>query len=91
MYVGKLIFPRTFTLTGNVEHALALLKASTQWRLNEKIDNLLEWIPSQHLVRDYPIEFAGIDRDGSPVWVVPFGKCNVRSKEINNQVMRVTF
>ncbi|TRY72593.1 hypothetical protein TCAL_10859 [Tigriopus californicus] len=63
---------------GNVEQALELLKASTRWRLNEKIDNLLEWIPSQHLVRDYPIEFAGVDRDGSPLWVVPFGKCNVR-------------
>eukprot|EP00095_Tigriopus_kingsejongensis_P001938 maker-scaffold246_size239296-snap-gene-1.33 protein:Tk01938 transcript:maker-scaffold246_size239296-snap-gene-1.33-mRNA-1 annotation:"hypothetical protein DAPPUDRAFT_300396" len=63
---------------GNMERAEDLLRTSVQWRMADKIENLLQWRPPADLMESYPIEFAGVDRDGSPVWIIPFGQCDVR-------------
>ena len=55
-----------------------LYRKNVIWRKSQKIDELIAWKPPTVIQNYYPGGFAGYDKDGSPVWVVPFGKADVR-------------
>ena len=43
------------------------------WRKQNGMDQILSWNPPEVLKKYFPGGFAGFDKDGSPVWVIPAG------------------
>lgn len=48
------------------------------WRKENEVGLILDWEPPSHFSEDYPYEITGVDKDGCPVLVVPFGHWDVR-------------
>ena len=65
---------------GKVEEAETLYRASHTWRRQKGVDRLIRWKPPAVLRNFYPGGFVGFDRDGSPVWIIPFGGADMKGK-----------
>jgi len=63
---------------GKVGEAETLYRASHTWRRQKGVDRLIRWKPPVVLRNFYPGGFAGFDRDGSPVWIIPFGGADMK-------------
>jgi len=63
---------------GKVEEAETQYRASHTWRRQKGVDRLIRWKPPAVLREFYPGGFAGFDRDGSPVWIIPFGGADMK-------------
>ena len=55
-----------------------LYRKNVIWRKTQSIDQLMAWKPPTVIQNYYPGGFAGYDKEGSPVWVIPFGRADVR-------------
>ena len=55
-----------------------LYRKNVIWRETQNIDQLMSWKPPTVIQNYYPGGFAGYDKEGSPVWVIPFGRADVR-------------
>ncbi|CAG7818201.1 unnamed protein product, partial [Allacma fusca] len=42
-------------------------------------NNLVEWKAPEEIIKKYPYYWSGYDFDGRPLWILEFGKWNVRS------------
>jgi len=63
---------------GKVGEAETMYRASHTWRRQKGVDRLIRWKPPVVLRNFYPGGFAGFDRDGSPVWIIPFGGADMK-------------
>ena len=63
---------------GKVGEAETQYRASHTWRTQKGVDRLIKWKPPVVLRNFYPGGFAGFDRDGSPVWIIPFGGADMK-------------
>lgn len=61
----------------NVDKAELMLKNSLEWRREWGIDSLLDWKPPEVLLKYYPVGQVGHDMAGRPVWIIPFGGCDM--------------
>ena len=48
------------------------------WRKQNGMDQILSWNPPEVLKKYFPGRFAGFDKDGSPVLVIPAGFTDVK-------------
>ena len=55
-----------------------MFRASSTWRRQAGVDKLIKWRPPVVLRNYYPGGFAGFDREGCPVWIIPFGQADVK-------------
>jgi len=62
----------------NVQKAEATYRKSLVWRRQKGIDRILDWKPPLVLQKYYPGGFCGFDREGCPVWIIPFGKADMK-------------
>lgn len=62
----------------NVDKAEQMLKKSLEWRQEWEVDTVLEWEVPEVLTKYYPVGMAGHDKTGCPVWVIPYGGCDMR-------------
>ena len=67
---------------GNVEAAESMYRSSATWRRQKGVDRLVKWKPPVVLRKYYPGGFAGFDRAGCPVWIIPFGQADMKGKWI---------
>ena len=58
-----------------------MFRKSEQWRKSQNIDDLISWKPPDAIRDFYPGGFAGYDSDNCPVWLVPFGKADVKGTD----------
>ena len=59
-----------FILTMETLYAVFfIMLQSLEWRKRIGADELLSWTPSQVLQDYYPGGYAGVDKQGYPVWV----------------------
>ena len=63
---------------GNVEAAEYIYRSSATWRRQKGVDRLVKWKPPVVLRKYYPGGFAGFDRAGCPVWIIPFGQADMK-------------
>ncbi|XP_063601788.1 SEC14-like protein 2 [Penaeus indicus] len=62
----------------NLDKAESMLKNSLLWRKEWEADTVLEWEPPEVLEKYYPVGQAGHDKEGRPVWIIPYGGCDMR-------------
>ncbi|KAK7051129.1 hypothetical protein SK128_003800, partial [Halocaridina rubra] len=62
----------------NIEKAENMVKRSIDWRKELDVDTVLKWDVPEVLLKYYPVGMAGHDREGLPVWIIPFGGCDMR-------------
>ncbi|KAG0712931.1 SEC14-like protein 2 [Chionoecetes opilio] len=62
----------------NIDKAEQMLKKSLEWRREWGADTVLEWEVPEVLSKYYPVGIAGHDKTGCPVWVIPYGGCDMR-------------
>ncbi|XP_076062028.1 SEC14-like protein 2 [Oratosquilla oratoria] len=62
----------------NVDKAENMLTKSLDWRREWDVDNVLSWNPPEVLLKYYPVGMAGHDKEGRPVWIIPYGGCDMR-------------
>ena len=55
-----------------------MYRKSLVWRRQKGIDRLLDWKPPLVLQKYYPGGFCGFDREDCPVWMIPFGKADMK-------------
>ena len=55
-----------------------MFRKSSNWRRQAGVDRLIKWRPPVVLRNYYPGGFAGFDREGCPVWIIPFGQADVK-------------
>ena len=55
-----------------------MFRKSLNWRIQKGVDRILHWTPPYVLANYYPGGFAGFDKDGCPVWVIPFGHADMK-------------
>ena len=63
-----------------VEEAEAMYRKSANWRRQKGVDRILKWKPPVVLRNFYPGGFAGFDREGCPVWIIPFGQADMKGQ-----------
>jgi len=61
-----------------VEEAEEMYRKSAEWRRQKGVDRILKWNAPEVLRKYYPGGFAGFDREGCPVWIIPFGHADVK-------------
>ena len=66
---------------GRLGEAETLYRAAHTWRRQKGVERLLRWKPPAVLSHFYPGGFAGFDRDGCPVWIIPFGGADMRGSK----------
>ncbi|CAG7824497.1 unnamed protein product, partial [Allacma fusca] len=59
-----------------VHLAAKRLRKTALFRQRVKADHLLDWTPSEHFTSNLPYECSGYAKDGSPVFLFPFGQWN---------------
>ena len=59
-----------------------MYRSSVTWRRQKGVDRLVKWKPPVVLRNYYPGGFAGFDREGCPVWIIPFGQADMKGKWI---------
>lgn len=63
----------------NVNKAERMLREHLQWRQEFGADTLLHGPEAPEVLRKYyPGGMTGHDRDGCPVWLIPFGNCDLK-------------
>ena len=68
---------------GDLRVSETMFRKSVQWRLNQRVDDLISWRPGDVIRDHYPGGLAGHDDDNCPVWIIPFGKADVKGGVIN--------
>ncbi|CAL4135455.1 unnamed protein product [Meganyctiphanes norvegica] len=61
----------------DLDKAELMLKNNIVWRREWGIDELLDWKPPEVLLKYYPVGQIGHDKAGRPVWIIPFGGCDM--------------
>ncbi|CAL4128568.1 unnamed protein product, partial [Meganyctiphanes norvegica] len=61
-----------------VDKAEEMLLKSLDWRREFDVDSVLKWEPPEVLLKYYPVGQVGHDKQGCPVWIIPFGGCDMR-------------
>ncbi|MCL4133613.1 UNVERIFIED_CONTAM: hypothetical protein GTU68_044313, partial [Idotea baltica] len=49
-----------------------------EWRKEWEVDSILTWKAPEVLIKYYPVGFSGYDKDGFPVWIIPYGRGDMR-------------
>ncbi|XP_068239493.1 SEC14-like protein 2 [Palaemon carinicauda] len=62
----------------NIDKAESMIRKSMEWRKEWDVETVLEWDVPEVLQRYYPVGMAGHDRGGLPVWIIPYGGCDMR-------------
>ncbi|XP_045616077.2 SEC14-like protein 2 [Procambarus clarkii] len=62
----------------NIDKAEHMLRRSMQWRKEWGADSVLDWDVPEVLHHYYPVGMAGHDKTGLPVWIIPYGGCDMR-------------
>ncbi|KAK4311734.1 hypothetical protein Pmani_016790 [Petrolisthes manimaculis] len=62
----------------NIEKAEQMLRKSLEWRKEWGADSVLEWEVPEVLSKYYPVGMCGHDKKGLPVWIIPYGGCDMR-------------
>ncbi|XP_050715606.1 SEC14-like protein 2 [Eriocheir sinensis] len=62
----------------NLDKAEQMLRKSLEWRREWGADTVLEWEVPEVLSKYYPVGMAGHDNKGCPVWIIPYGGCDMR-------------
>ncbi|KAG7158498.1 SEC14-like protein 2-like [Homarus americanus] len=62
----------------NLDKAEQMLKKSMEWRKEWSTDTVLDWDVPEVLLKYYPVGMAGHDKTGLPVWIIPYGGCDMR-------------
>jgi len=59
-----------------LDEAEEMLRNHMQWRADNDIDNILEWEPPEDMVKAFPYEMTGVDKQGRPI--ICYGIWDVR-------------
>lgn len=63
----------------NVAQAEAMLRENLQWRKQNNIDTILDdYEPTEVLKKYYPGGLVGHDKEGCPLWIIPFGYTDIK-------------
>jgi len=74
---------------GHLDTAEHNFRQSMAWREQKGTDYILRWKPPEILRQYYPGGCAGFDKEDCPVWIIPFGRADM--KGILNCVSREEF
>ncbi|CAG7828908.1 unnamed protein product [Allacma fusca] len=69
----------------NLKAAEEMLRASLKWRQEYDADNLLSWQAPAQFQSDFAYDMNGVDKDGAPVFIVPFGKWDIKAAVASGQ------
>ncbi|CAG7679805.1 unnamed protein product [Allacma fusca] len=72
---------------GNVEQAEAMLRKNMEWRKEEGLDTILKRCVPDFMLREFPFQITGFDKDGDIVAVIPYGQWDFRSLVEKGQKM----
>jgi len=61
----------------DVEDAVEMVKRNTKWRKHHNVDDILNEDLSEYLL-DIPVRVKGVDKEGSPIMQMYFGKWKLR-------------
>lgn len=63
----------------NVAQAEAMLRENLQWRKQNNVDAILDdYEPTEVLKKYYPGGLVGHDKEGCPLWIIPFGYTDIK-------------
>lgn len=63
----------------NVAQAESMLRENLQWRKQNSVDTILEdFEPTEVLKKYYPGGLVGHDKEGCPLWIIPFGYTDIK-------------
>ena len=65
-------------IQNNAEKAEKLIRKDQSWRKALGVEFLLSWQPPEVLRKYFPGGFAGFDREGFPVWIIPYGQFDMK-------------
>ena len=68
-------------LQHDVDKAEAMYRKSLNWRRQKGVDRIQDWEAPIVLRKFYPGGFCGFDKEGSPVWIIPFGKADMKGRK----------
>ena len=55
-----------------------MYRKSLIWRRQNGVDKIQDWEAPLVLRKFYPGGFCGFDTEGCPVWIIPFGKADMK-------------
>ena len=55
-----------------------MYRKSFNWRRQKGVERIQDWEAPLVLRKFYPGGFCGFDKEGSPVWIIPFGKADMK-------------
>jgi len=55
-----------------------MLRKSIDWRQENQVDNALTWEIDEHVKKEHPLEYPGVDRSNRAVMYIPVGSWDVR-------------
>ena len=61
-----------------------MYRKSLNWRRQKGVDRIQDWEAPLVLQKYYPGGFCGFDKEGSPVWIIPFGKADMKGRKTSN-------
>lgn len=63
----------------NVSQAESMLRENLQWRKQNSVDTILDdYEPTEVLKKYYPGGLIGHDKEGCPLWIIPFGYTDIK-------------
>ena len=69
-------------IQNDAEKAEKLFRKYQSWRKARGVDFVLSWQPPEVLRKYFPGGFAGFDREGCPVWIIPYGQLDMKGGKI---------
>lgn len=74
-YLSRWLRAKNYNLT----EAVTMLRTSLQWRNQIKADTLIdEYDPPEVLLKYFPGGLIGHDKEGCPIWIIPFGNMDIK-------------
>ena len=66
-----------------------MYRKSLKWRRHKGVDRIQDWEAPLVLRKFYPGGFCGFDTEGCPVWIIPFGKADMKGRK--NSIIKKYF
>lgn len=56
-----------------------MLRKSVEWRQTNKVDDALNWVQEEAFIKEFPIEYPGVDYKNRAIMWIPVGAWHIRA------------